>query len=123
MNFARAGLYAHQGAAAIEITLDVMLIERALHQHFVICDHRARTRGPIECEWRVAGPDIDIARAGLQGPCSRGCACSLDIARAGLCMETAMNILDLDVARSCLRLHISLTDLLRGDISGSGFHR
>jgi hypothetical protein len=68
MNLARARLHADKGAPAIKIALDVMAIERALHQHLVIRGDGARARGRIEGERRAAGADVDIARSGLQGP-------------------------------------------------------
>src|ERR1700756_2221067 len=100
MNLARSGLHPDQGTSAIEIALDVMVIERALHQHFVIRGYRPRAGGSIEGERRIPGPDFDIARSGLEGPRRRRRARSLDVPRAGLRMKTSVDVLDLDVARS-----------------------
>jgi hypothetical protein len=41
MNLAIARLHADQGTPAIEIAFDVMAIQGALHQHFVIGDDRS----------------------------------------------------------------------------------
>src|SRR5579863_3138116 len=65
MNLAGTGLYADQRSPAIKIAFDVMAIERALHQHFVIRDNSTRARGPIKGQRRITRPDVDIARAGL----------------------------------------------------------
>ncbi len=44
VNIARAGFDMDKGPTAIQIPGDVMVIERAFYQHFVVGGHRTRSR-------------------------------------------------------------------------------
>src|SRR5205814_6945915 len=80
---ARAGFDAHSGAAAVDLSGDMVAIKRTLHGHLMIGMYRTGPGGCIEHKAGIAGREFDTSRAGLKAPVTGGRAADLDVAGAG----------------------------------------
>ena len=98
VNAAGAGLDAHRGPAATDLACYVVVIHGSVAGNLPIAVNAASARSGIERERRAACPEFDAPRAGLEPPlCGRRSA-GFDTARAGLGMQPAMQIPELDGA-------------------------
>src|SRR6266702_7199898 len=55
-------------------------------------------------------------------PVRRGRSRDLDVARSGAATQSAMDVLQLNVARPCLRLHVALACLFGVNVARTGVH-
>ena len=114
---AGAGLNAHGGAAAVELTGYVVAIGGTLGEHLAVGVDAARTAFGVERERRIADPELDVAGTGSQLPADGGRARDLDVAGAGLSFERAMDVLQFDAARAGPGLYVAGARLLRVDVA------
>src|SRR5579871_3550852 len=95
---AGAGFNANSGTAAVDLPDDVMLRERALHSHFMVAVNVAGAGRRIERKAGAVGVEFHIAGAGGDAPALARLTVKLHIARAGLRLEAAIEVAQLNIA-------------------------
>ncbi len=103
---AGAGFDANGGTAAIDVALDVVTLDGAVHADGRIAVHRAGAGAGVEREVSAADIQRDGTGAGFDLPVRAGIASDFHVAGAGFSEESAGDSLEVDAAASGGRFHI-----------------